>query len=95
MPTVQLKHCFGEPTLMRPERSPKGTPNGAPPDFRRNTPLYGIDRFVSMHTLNLQHSTGEPTIMGPGSTKGHPQMDPHRSGPIAPPCLFLSLDHFT
>ena len=62
-----------------PREPPKGTPNGTPPDFHRNTPLYGIDRFVSMHTLNLQHSSGPP---------GAPQMGHRRSGPIAHPCLF-------
>ena len=76
MPTVQLKHSYGEPTLIEPGEPPEGTPNGAPPDFHRNAPLYGINRFVSMHTLNLQHSSGEPTFMGPGSTKGHPRRAP-------------------
>ena len=56
--------------------APKGTPNGAPPDFHRNTYLYGIDRFVSMHSLNLQHSSGEPTIITPGSTKRQPKWAP-------------------
>ena len=120
MPTVQLKHSFGEPTLMGPggapkghptsteihhcmvsidssrcvlsiyniglenrpswgpREPPKGTPNGTPPDFHRTTPLYGIDRFVSMHTLTLQHSSGPP---------GAPQIGHRRSGPIAHPCL--------
>ena len=125
MPTVQLKHSFGEPPLMGPGGAPKcppggapkskfleirqvwclslrldaycsaetffwrtdphgargeppkgtpnGTRNGAPPDFHRNTPLYGINRFVSMRTLNLQHRFEEPTLMGPGrAPKGHP-----------------------
>ena len=78
-----------------PGEPQKGNPNGTPPDFHRSTPLYGIDRFVSMRTLNLQHSSGEPTIMGPREHQRAPQMGPHRSGPIAHPCLFLSLDYFT
>ena len=62
----------------RPGEPPRCTPNGAPPDFHRNTPLYVIDRFVSMHTLNLQHFSGEPTIMDAVAPKAL-QMGPHRA----------------
>ena len=79
MPAVQLKHSFGELTLMGPREPPKCTPNGSPPDFQRNTSLYGIDRFVSMRTLELQHRFGEPTLMGPGrAPKGNPKWGPTR-----------------
>ena len=71
MPTVQLKHSFGEPTLMGPGGAPKGRPKWVPTRLSPKCALYGINQFVSMHTL--QHSLGEPILMGPpGALKGTP-----------------------
>ena len=76
---------------MGPGEPPKGTPNGAPRDFHRNTLLYGIDRFVSMHTLKLQHSSREPTIMGP---PGAPSLGTYSTSVLVFPYVFNGLRLF-
>ena len=78
MPTVQLKHSFG---LHGAPGAPKGRLKWDPTRLSPKYTLYGINQFVSMHTLHLQHSLGEPTLMeppgAPSSPNGHPKWGPH------------------
>ena len=92
MPTVQLKHFFGEPTLMGPGGAPKCLPGGAP-----KSKFLEI-RQVSCLSLRLDAYCSAETFFwrldphgARGSPQRAPQMGPHPTSTEIHLCM-VSID---
>ena len=95
MPTVQLKHSFGEPTLMGPGGAPKGAPQRGPhPTFTEMRLVWyqsiRLDAYSSFATF-VRRTDPHGASWGPLEPQREPQMGPSPDFHRNTPCM-VSID---